>query len=124
MLEDKTLTELRGIAQTMGVPDVFSKTKPQLSQAVSLKAEGMVKAPEPIVVQQHPYDARLMTQEPNALGDKQDLLDVLGSYIKIGLKVDFPDEETWKLSWNKREDTGTLRQPLRNIVNCANRIMK
>jgi len=49
MLDGKSLTELRQIAQGYGVSDLFQKTDIQLKQAISLKQKEMQPKPEIVI---------------------------------------------------------------------------
>lgn len=123
MLENKSIHQLRGIAQSFGITDIFSKTDIQLRQEISLKQEAL--SPAKLEAPPKPeYDARLMTKPPSKQSDRELALEVLKPYIDKGLHVDFPNEEEWHMRWGKREDTGTLRMPLRVILQCAAGVMK
>lgn len=122
-LHGTPLYKLRAIAQGYGIPDIFQKTDIQLRQAIELKQNEVV----PKVVQVQAvvsYDARLMTKPPSKRSAKHELLVLLQPLVDRGLVITFPNEEEWHMKWAKREDTGTMRQPLRNILECANRLVK
>ncbi len=123
MLDGKSLTELRQIAQGYGVSDIFQKTDVQLKQAISLKQKEMQPKPE-IVIPKPEYDARLMTKPPGKKSDRDVAEEVLVQHIARGLKLSFPNEEEWHMSFDNREDTGTIRMPPRVILMCADKIMK
>lgn len=122
MLETKSLHQLRQIAQGYGIADIFAKTDTQLRQAIGLKQQEMQPkaTPEPVKI---PYDARLMTRPPSKICTPETLRELLDTHIKQGLHITFTDEE-WFMSCGKKTDTGTLRQPLRNVLECANRLLK
>ncbi len=61
-------------------------------------------------------------QIPAVIPQKQ-LDDALTDYKAKGLKLSFPNEETWYMSFNKKHDSGTLRQPLRVIMRCADEVL-
>ncbi len=122
-MRDKTLTQLRGIASSFGIPDIFSKDRDQLIQAIEMKQVKMMPEPE-IVIPPREYDARLMTRPPAKKGSHEEILELLEDHIKRGLHVDFPEEENWRMRFGKKEDTGTCRQRLAAILACADRIMK
>lgn len=123
MLEDKTIHQLRAIAQGFDIPDIFSKDRNQLVQAIELKRDKMIPEPS-LTVPKPEYDARLMTAEPNAIVDQAELGRMLEPYISRGMHVDFPDEESFEFRFANKSDTGNLRQPLRAILQCADRVMK
>lgn len=121
MLSNKSQTELRGIAQMLGIADVFQKDKTQLIQAIELKQANM-GTPAPAPVPQPEYDARLMTKSPAKRSDQASIEDVLKEHIARGLHLSF-DDERWYMQLDRRTDQGTLRMPLRHVLYCANRIM-
>jgi hypothetical protein len=122
-LDNKSIHDLRMMAQSFGVTDLTSKTKKQLIQAIELKQFGLLPEPE-VIIPKPEYDARLMTRPPSKMSIEDDILKILDPYIKMGLHVDFPDEESWRMRHGKREDNGTKRMPLRIVLGCAERIMK
>lgn len=117
------LYKLRAIAQGYGIPDIFQKTDVQLRQAIELKQNEVVPKISPAQVAA-PYDARLMTKPPSKRSTKHELLVMLQPLVDLGLVVTFPNEEEWHMRMGKKEDTGTMRQPLRNVLECANRLVK
>jgi hypothetical protein len=122
-LNTKTIHELRGIAQSFQIPDIFAKDAKQLIQAIELKQQDMVPKPE-IVPDKPAYDARLMDKPPAKRGSEEEILDLLAVHIKRGLHVTFPEPEQWHMQFGKKEDTGTCRQKLVNILRCADRLLK
>lgn len=121
MLADKSFTELRTIAQGLGVTDIFSKSVPQLIQDIEQKHSDLIPV-EKIIIPQSPYDARLMNARPNEMCDKNALLVLLEPYIKRGLKVIIGDD-TWRFSFGNKNDTGTLRMPLRIALKKAAEVL-
>ena len=122
MLTTKTLTELRGIAQSLAVGDVFKKTRAQLLQAIELK-QGALAPAERIELPKNPYDARLMTEEPGKMGDRQEIEQLLAPYVARGLALSFTEEQ-WFMRRGNRSDEGTMRMPLRVVLKCAEALMK
>lgn len=123
MLRDKSLHELRAIAQGYGIEDLFSKDAKQLTQDIELKQVAMI--PEPAIVIPRPeYDARLMTKPPAKHSNVDDLMDLLKPYIERGMRFKLVDEETWEMACGKVTDTGSLRMPLRVILGCAAKVMR
>lgn len=122
MLNEKTLTELRTIAQGLGVGDIFSKSPNQLIQDIELKHKELIPQPKIPAPPLAPYDARLMTAQPGAMCDKESLMELLEPYIKRGLKVEIGDEN-WKFSFGKKNDMGTLRMPLRTALKKAAEVL-
>lgn len=122
MLQNKSLTELRGIAQSFEIADIFQKDQRQLIQAIELKQQGL--APKPKVEIPRPeYDARLMTKPPSKKSTQEELEQLLAPYVARGLHVEF-EPEWWKMSFGKKTDEGTMRQPLRIILRCAEKLMQ
>lgn len=121
MLDQKTLTELRTIAQGLGVSDIFSKSVPELMQDIEKKHKDLIP-PEKIVIPPPIYDARLMTQQPAMTCNKDELMELLQPFIQRGLKV-FLGEETWRFSFGKKHDTGTLRMPIRIALKKAQEVL-
>jgi hypothetical protein len=115
------MTELRGIAQSFSVADIFSMDKPHLIQAIEAKQLGMMPKPE-VVIEKPAYDARLMTRPPSRLSDADAITALLSEHIARGLKLSF-SEEQWFMSCGKVTDQGTLRMPLRTVMQCANKVM-
>lgn len=120
-LRNKSVHQLRAIAQGYSIPDIFSMDDKQLIQAIELKQQDMIPAPT-IAIPQPAYDARLMTKPPSRLSDEEQVRDVLTPHIAAGLRVTF-DPERWYMQWDKRTDEGTLRMPLRVVLRCAEKIM-
>lgn len=121
-LRNKSVHQLRAIAQGYSIPDIFQMDDKQLIQAIELKQQDMI--PEPALVIPAPaYDARLMTKPPSRLSDEAQIREILAPHVAAGLRVTF-DPERWYLQWDKRTDEGTLRMPLRTVLHCANQIMR
>lgn len=121
MLQKKSLTELRGIAQSFGIADLFQKDKIQLVQAIEMKQQGIAPAPK-VTIPKPEYDARLMTKAPSRMSSRPEIEELLALYVARGLHVDY-DNERWYMSFGKKTDEGTLRMPLRTILYCADKIL-
>jgi hypothetical protein len=122
-LRDKSIHDLRAIAQTFGVKDIFSKDQRRLIQDIELKTQAMVpKAKDPIPKPE--YDARLMTRPPAKMSTEESILSLLEIHIRQGLRVTFPDPERWEMYYEGRTDTGNMRMPLRVVLGCAERVMR
>ncbi len=116
MLKKKSLTELRTIAQGLGVEDIFSKSLAHLKQEIE-KKHGELIPKEKIVI---PVEYK--TLPTGNIIDKEELMELLQPYIARGLKVIISDE-TWKFSLGKRNDSGTLRMPVRIALKKAQEIL-
>lgn len=121
MLSEKTLTELRTIAQGLGISDIFSKSPVQLMQDIEQKNRQLIPQPK-IDIPLPVYDARLMTAIPGEMCDIDTLKEMLKPFTDRGLKVSFTNE-MWRYSIGKKEDTGTLRMPLRTALKKAQEIL-
>ncbi len=122
MLTKKSLTDLRGIAQSFGIADLFAKDKVQLIQAIEMKQQGIAPAPK-IEIPKPAYDARLMTKAPSRKSSQAEIEELLAPFVARGLRLKF-DEERWYMSIGKKTDEGTIRMPLRHVLNCATKIMQ
>lgn len=122
MLENKSITDLRSIAQSFGIPNIFQKDITQLKQLISQKQLDMLPKPR-FDVPMPAYDARLMTAPPNKTGDKQEIESILTPYIARGLLVTFDDERIY-FRCGKKTDEMTLRAPLRHVLRVAKVVME
>lgn len=122
MLQNKSLVELRGIAQSFGIANIFQMDAAQLRQQIELKQQGIAK-PEPIVIPTPAYDARLMTEQPGKICELEEVEELLAPYVQRGLHARF-DDERWYFSHGKKTDEGTLRMPVRIILKCAEAVLK
>ena len=122
-LREKTLHELRSIAQGYGITNLFGKDAKHLIQEIELQQERMAPEPE-IVIERPAYDARLMTKAPSRKTHEQEIRTLLQPYVERGLHLNFPTPEEWHMRFGDKEDTGTVRQPLRNILRCAEEVFK
>lgn len=121
-LRNKSIHELRTMAQAFGVKDIFEKDAIHLSQEIELKQQQLIPPPIPPIPTPD-YDARLMTTHPSRRSTATEVTELLAEHIKRGLKLSFT-EETWSMHSGKKNDTGPLRMPLRHILSCANRVMQ
>lgn len=122
-LTNKSIHDLRAIAQTFGVKDIFAKDQKRLIQDIEIKTQDMI--PKPMVEIPKPeYDARLMTRPPAKMSTEESIMDLLEIHIRQGLKVTFPDPERWEMRFDGRTDTGNMRMPLRVVLGCAERLMR
>lgn len=123
-LKDKSIVELRGIAQSFEVPDIFQKDQLQLIQAIEMKQKAMIPAPK-IEIPKPEYDARLMEKPPSKKSHSYEANELLAPYIARGLKFSVIDnDERWQMSFGKRTDEGTMRMPLKILLRCADKVME
>lgn len=123
MLKDKSLHQIRAIAQSYGIGDIFSKEHHQLVQEIEIKQRDMIPKPE-VTIPRPEYDARLMTKPPAKMGQQHEIEEMLRFHVERGLHLEFPTPESWHMRWSKKEDSGTMRQPLKNILQCADKVME
>ncbi len=121
-LRDKSLTELRGIAQSFGVADIFKMDSKKLIQMIEMKQQALVPVPK-IEIPKPEYDARLMTKPPSKKSEQVEIEKLLTPYLAKGLRVRFEDER-WYMSYRNKTDEGTLRMPLRVVLRCAEKVME
>jgi hypothetical protein len=122
-LRDKSLHELRAIAQGYGVEKLFQLSADKLIQEIELAQEEMLPTPQ-IDVPMPQYDARLMTRAPSRKTNRVDVEEALRPYIMLGLKVEWINDEEFIFKCGVKEDTGTLRQPLRAVLRQASGVLK
>lgn len=122
-LAKKSIHQLRAMAQAFGINDIFEKDARHLIQEIELKHAPTVRAP----VQLPPlpaYDARLMTKPPSKRSNCEDLVALMKPYITLGLKFSFDENgERWFMALRDRRDEGTMRMPLRHVVDAARRLL-
>ena len=121
-LRSKSVHELRVMAQAFGVTEIFEKDQAHLAQEIELKQQKMI-APVVPLPPKPAYDARLMTKPPSRRSSMDEVVTLLEPLVKLGLHLHF-DEERWYMSFGKKTDEGTIRMPLRNIYQCAEKVMK
>lgn len=120
-LRHESIHKLRSIAQAFGITDIFEKNAILLSQEIELKQQKLI--PPPTILPPKPeYDARLMDKPPSKRANMNDIVDMLEPYIIRGLKINF-DEEHWFMANGVKNDTGTIRMPLKHVIEAARRVM-
>lgn len=117
----KSVTDLRQIALSFGIKDVFSKPRHILVQEIEQKQIEKVTPPLPDIPKPE-YDSRLRNKPPSFKSDEKKIEEILEPHKKLGLKISY-DEEHWYMRFKDRTDQGALRMPLRHVLNCANRLM-
>lgn len=106
-LESKSIHELRGIAQAIGVKVDWAWNRHKLVQKIEVKTRPPSK---PI-----PKISAMPTS-----GDQESLIKALRFYS--GLVITFPDESTWQMNYSNKEDSGTMHMPAYAIMDCARRL--
>lgn len=122
-LRDKSLHELRAIAQGYGVDKLFELSYDRLVQEIELAQEEMMPAPA-VEVPMPQYDARLMLKAPSRKSSKEEVEQMLQPFFALGMHLTWMNDEEWRMQLGAKENTGTIRQPLRNIVKCAQEIIR
>lgn len=122
MAGKQSLTELRGLCQSMGVKWAFSDDMNALRQKIELRQIDMLPPPVLPVVQQ-PDDQRMRTMQPAEVSDEIMIRQLLEPYIARGLQVSF-EHNHFHFRYKDRFDTGTMRQPPRVVVGCAARMFQ
>jgi len=121
-LRKKSIHDLRVMAQAFGVHDVFEKDQAHLLQEIELKhrpAQPKIELP-PLPA----YDSRLMSKPPSKRSNCEELVPLMEPYIAKGLKLSFDDNgEHWFMRFGQRTDEGTMRMPLRSVLDCARRLL-
>ena len=123
-LSNKSIHELRSIAEGYGISDVFSKKPHELKQAIELKQTAVVLKEKYVPLPRNEYDSRLMTKRPSDSFTNQEAVKALENHINLGLKITFPEPDRWHMNARGKEDNGTTRMPLRVLLDCADRILK
>jgi len=112
VLLSKSLTELRGIAQSFGVSDIFKKDQLQLVQAIEMKQQSLAPVPKIEIPKTNAPD-------PESV---EEIEQQLKPYIDRGLRVRFSDTQ-WFMSCGSKNDEGTLSMPMRQILKCADEVI-
>lgn len=122
-LRERSIHELRGMAQAFGVNDIFEKDAAHLIQEIELRQVKLVPPATPLPPLPQ-YDARLMNKPPSKRSMPDDVVTLLAPYITQGLRFTMDDNaETWTMQRGKVVDTGTMRMPMRHLLDAARRVM-
>ena len=122
-LHSKSVHELRAIAQTFDIDEIFSKDADQLAQAIEIARNELIPKPK-VEIPKPEYDARLMTKPPSKRSDQENVLKLLAGHIDLGLRIEFPDEESWSMYRGKKTACGSMRTSLRVLIACADKMMR
>jgi hypothetical protein len=123
VLENKSLHQLRAIAQSFGVKDIFTLEANKLIQEIGLKQQALMPAVD-IVPPRPDYDMRILGMNKRDHHSREVVTALLQPLIDKGLKLEFIDGETWQVSFDKKTDTGSLKLPLRVILVCAEKVLR
>lgn len=119
----KTIVELRAMAHALGCKFTFADNEAMLRR----KIDEAVQKKAPPAATYDPVTApdwRLTTRPPARWCDQDMIKEALSGHIERGMRLSFPTPETWRMAFDKREDTGSIRMPLRVVVKCADQILK
>ena len=119
-LDTKSLSELRGIVQALGIKLEWSWTKVELLRKIEKHTAKVLKRP---TVSVEPEDQRLRTVPPARALSQAKVWEALKNYRDSGLIVTFPTPDTIYMRFEKREDSCSLRSYLRVIDACAKTVL-
>jgi hypothetical protein len=121
-MSKQSLTNLRGLAQSMGVKWSFSDDYSALKQKIALRQTDMLPPPVLPVVPV-PDDQRMRTLPPSKVSSESVIRQMLEPYMNRGLHVSFENNHFF-FRYKERTDSGTMRQPPRVVVACAARLFE
>ncbi len=112
------------MCQAMGLEYTFGQDAKQLIKTIEARMIIERRDAEPLPqASLIPSDDRLRTRPPAKACKQTELHELLQPFIERGLHVSYPDVETWEMTYKGRQDSGTMRQPPRNVLKCAERLM-
>ena len=118
-LELKSMTEIRGLAQAIGVKFKFGDEKRHLIERI--RAAVAVKLPETSPI---PAMNTKTAAKPQPKYCTQDEIKAaLEQYFPIGLILTFPDQEHWHVRCGFREDSGSFNMPLIDITRAVKGVL-
>lgn len=122
-LQNKSITQLRGIAQSFGIENIFQMDRVKLTQTIEMKQAALQPIPE-VVIPKPDYDARLMSKPPAKQVDGKWAKELLREYISRGLNFRVDEHgERWYMVSGKKNDEGTMRMRPDTLLSCAKRVM-
>lgn len=130
---DKSLPQLRAMAQAMGVAVGFADSKESVGAAIAAALATLVVQTAPVPTTPTPVtalqaamreDPRLRTLPPARNLACDQVVAALAPLLGQGLAIAFPSPDSWQLRYGQREDSGSLHVPLRVIMNCATALMR
>ncbi len=119
----QSLTELRGLCQSMNIKWTFADDANALKQKLQLRQNELLPAPEVPVVPV-PDDQRLRVRPPSKVSDEDMIRKMIAPYIERGLHFTVTPDGQFHMRRGEQVDSGTLRQPPRVIVGCAARMFQ
>lgn len=107
----------------MGAEFTFGMDSEALRNSIRDHVDAQVPRPR-IPDDLKPSDIRLATDLSDLVCTQVDVAEACLDAIDRGLTLTFPTADTWLIEINKKQDSGTLRMPLVDIVRCVKEIMK
>lgn len=120
-MSKQSMTELRGLCQSMGAKWSFADDRNALQQKIVTRQTEILPAPIVPVIP-IPEDQRLRTKPPSKISDEETIRQMLQPYIDRGLYLSFSNGQ-FTMKHGERTDSGTMRQPPRVLIDCARRLM-
>lgn len=121
-LEERSLTELRTIAQGLSVDFDFGTDKKHLMQKIRDRSISIMPQPlETMPVIDEPERLRAIPPSKNL--SREAISEALKPYLARGLKLSF-NGDVWEMRRGEKVDTGNVRVPLRVLVGCAEAVLK
>ncbi len=105
-LELKSIYELRGIAQAVGVKVDWSWNRQKLVDKIEEKTKPPPK-PRP----------QISDSPQKGNGTQEEIVKALSGFREM--VITFPTADTWQLNYGKKQDSGSVSVPIRTIINCA-----
>lgn len=118
----QSITQLRGLCQSMGAKWSFADDANALKQKIALRQTDMLPPPVLPVIPV-PDDQRTRTKPPSKVSDEAMIMSMLQPYISRGLHVSFANNH-FNFRYKDRTDSGTMRQPPRVVLNCAAKLFE
>ncbi len=121
-LEERSLTELRTIAQGLSIDFDFGTDKKHLMQKI--RERSITLMPQPLAAMPTIAEPeRLRAIPPSKNLARAAIEDALQPFIARGLKLSF-DGDVWEMRRGEKVDTGNVRVPLRVLVSCAEGVLR
>ena len=116
-LEEESVVKLRALAQSLGTPYSWQDDKRALLGKIRSVTEKRTRPPAPeIKVDVVQPIGNCMTREQ--------VRTALKDFEPLGLRVTFPDVNTWELYCNKKRDSGSMTMGTWNLVQAAKEVVK
>lgn len=116
MLTHKSIHELRAIADSLNIIDLFSLTKEDLIEEI--KKKSIIKKPDP--APEVEYVLPELNKPPSSR--RAEIRHILTPYTNIGLHLSF-DDGTWHMKYGLKEDSGHMTSLDRVIIAAAKKMI-